>query len=269
LAAAALAARWLKRTRDAAGRLRQGSDGDALHDFRTSLRRLRVLLSSYRGPLGRAATKTVRRRLKLLARSTNAARDAEVWAQWLRGRPGARRATEAAALTKLRVHCEAARGRHKKRLLSHTLKRVYKIADELKRRLARVRGSKRRYGGEAARAIAKAARQMDRRFNVVRRGGAERDAHVARIRVKRLRYLLEPFAARNSRARRIVVALQELQALLGELHDRHGLAAHIGRPAQAEADRLERTLRQAWLRPGLDRRLIADALAFSRALKSR
>jgi CHAD domain-containing protein len=55
-------------------------------------------------------------------------------------------------------------------------------------------------------------------------------AHDARIRAKRLRYLVEPLADTpvGPRARRLVRSLKELQDVLGELHDLHVLADDIG-----------------------------------------
>jgi CYTH domain-containing protein len=47
------------------------------------------------------------------------------------------------------------------------------------------------------------------------------EAHDARISVKRLRYLIEPFAAELPNADDVIRRLESLQDLLGELHDRH------------------------------------------------
>ena len=71
-AAASLSNHWISKAKAATN----------LHDFRTSLRRLRVILSAYRKLLGPVASKGMRRRLKHLSRSTGAWRNTEVWADW-------------------------------------------------------------------------------------------------------------------------------------------------------------------------------------------
>jgi len=265
----ALAAHWLDQAAQAAGRVR---GAEALHDFRTSLRRLRVCLSAYRKELGAAGSRGLRRRFKRLSRETNPGRDAKVRAVWLRGRSRRLRGPGALALKRLAASHEVFLAREQRRFSTRILTRFRSAARLLRRRLQSRPRCGKRYATAAARAVARAAREMDRRFAVVRRGGNERDLHVARIRVKRLRYLLEPFAPKDRRVRSLVAGLQKLQTLLGELHDRHGIAAcrlpQAAAQARDEAARLEGALRRGWLRPGRERRLIRSALAFSRALRA-
>src|SRR4051794_1842066 len=72
----------LERASTAARRLDK-DDPEALHDFRVALRRLRTHQKAYQDVLGRAATKKLRKRLKKIARATNASRDVEVGREWL------------------------------------------------------------------------------------------------------------------------------------------------------------------------------------------
>ncbi len=108
---------------------------------------------------------------------------------------------------------------------------------------------------------------MDRRFKLLRRTEDERDAHIARIRVKRLRYLLDPFKDTGV----LVQQLHQLQTLLGELHDLHTLAAEpfpkAAALARTEIKPLEDLLRKEWLTPKKDRRLTHQARAMARHSK--
>ncbi|MBV9080833.1 MAG: CHAD domain-containing protein, partial [Elusimicrobia bacterium] len=61
----------------AAARRLTSDDPEAIHDFRVALRRLRANVDSFRELLENAASKKIRRRLRRLARDTNASRDAE------------------------------------------------------------------------------------------------------------------------------------------------------------------------------------------------
>jgi CHAD domain-containing protein len=101
----------------------------------------------------------------------------------------------------------------------------------------------------------------------VRRGGTPAQLHAARIRIKRLRYLLEPFARADAAARRLAAQLRELQDLFGKLHDLHELMAcavpPAAEPARLEARRLERDLRRSWLKTGREKRLLSAARCWS------
>ena len=72
-----LALSYLDQIDRAERRLANPSDREALHDFRVGLRRLRSTLSSYRVQLQDSITPSMRRRIRDLARATNAGRDTE------------------------------------------------------------------------------------------------------------------------------------------------------------------------------------------------
>jgi CYTH domain-containing protein len=63
----------------------------------------------------------------------------------------------------------------------------------------------------------------------------EARAHDVRIGAKRLRYLLEPFAADVEGAPAIVARLKALQDVLGELHDAHVFAAELAESLEGAA----------------------------------
>src|SRR5678815_877357 len=56
---------------------------DALHQLRVALRRLRSWIRAYRPELEDTTRRRTLRRLRKLVRTTNGARDAEVWATWI------------------------------------------------------------------------------------------------------------------------------------------------------------------------------------------
>jgi CHAD domain-containing protein len=61
---------------------------DALHDLRVGLRRLRSWLRAFRPELDDTVRGKTRRRLRDLTHATNAARDIEVWIEWIGAQAG-------------------------------------------------------------------------------------------------------------------------------------------------------------------------------------
>ena len=61
----------------------------------------------------------------------------------------------------------------------------------------------------------------------------EAPAHAARIRAKRLRYLLEPHSRRIRGVKPLVERLRQLQDLLGNLHDLHVMIGEIDSAVEA------------------------------------
>ncbi|MDD5629313.1 MAG: CHAD domain-containing protein [Elusimicrobia bacterium] len=261
-AAARWARHWLAEARASALRLGSDSDPEALHDFRTSLRRLRVVLSAYRDFLGPAGARPLRSRLRKLSHATGPPRDAQVWTAWLQthGAP-------CEISRRLVVHLEAVAAHCRQEFLCQGLPEFEAAGRSLEGRLERLQPCPARFDEAARRAVRKAAKRLDRRLQPVRRGGTPAQMHVARIRAKRLRYLLEPFARAQPRVRKMAGRLRVLQDLLGKLHDLHELSgcgvAPASEPARLEARRLERVLRRKWLEPGRDRRLVSSALRWS------
>src|SRR5512137_2714843 len=81
--ARAVALALLADATDAAARAGGAADADALHDFRVAVRRLRSTLRAWRPALGSSLRRKDLRKLRRVARATNAARDAEVTLEWL------------------------------------------------------------------------------------------------------------------------------------------------------------------------------------------
>jgi CHAD domain-containing protein/CYTH domain-containing protein len=219
---------------DAAGALAAGSGEEPLHDFRVAVRRLRSALRTYRPWLEAGVRRRHERRLKKIARSTNAARDAEVQLAWLAAREeeltATQRAGHAAAMARFeaRVHGgpDAARvaARHEK------------AARKLRRRLERYERTVQTgedegasFGAVLASLVTEHAAALAAAMGAIRGPADQEDAHAARIEGKRLRYLLEPLRGlRGADATDAIAELKRLQDLLGELHDAHVLSGELG-----------------------------------------
>jgi CHAD domain-containing protein len=235
-------ARWLVMQASRACRQlrRRQPASQALHDFRVTLRRLRTWLAV--GDNAAGVTRKSHKRLRRLARLSNAARDYEVQAAWLAEHATPSLEPEAPALVWLKssLHrpsvqqCAAAR---------RDLSRKWpKLARRLRRQL---RGnSPRRSGGDCGEAVAadvaRHARRLRQTLGHIKsvRDGAS--AHRARISTKRLRYLLEPFQDDFEPVRNVVKELVVLQDLLGEWRDRELILQVLARSAEQAASRTTR-----------------------------
>ena len=245
----------------AAERLETGRGAESLHDFRVGIRRLRAALRAYRPWLGKAASRTLRDRLRALARSTNEERDAEVQEAWIRA---SRRKAPA------RVRDEISRllrdGRRHVRSRRKLVEEFTAIEAKLRRRLESVAPSGAEFSEVytvlAAEHVEKAASCLA----AIRGPDDVAKVHRARIVAKQLRYLLEPVAAEHAALRASVDVLAALQDALGELRDAQVFTDRwTRRPARAfspaavsyllnrnaeRCDRLFQDLRDRWLGRG-------------------
>ncbi|MBL0275621.1 MAG: CHAD domain-containing protein [Anaeromyxobacter sp.] len=248
----------------AAARLLVPGQGEALHDLRVALRRLRATLDALEPLLGGAATEKQRRRLRRAAGRTGQARDAEVLGAWLAGARERLQAPYRGALDWVADRVERARQRGAAAVAARALPKLSKALPRLSRRLARAapQAAAPPPGAPAtlAAALAPPLRARVAALREALRGvaGADDEAalHRARLEAKRLRYLLEPLrGATGADATSAVEALRGLQEVLGEWHD--GLVAHRALEAalvEAAAERTRwrgRGAGDADLRPGL------------------
>jgi CHAD domain-containing protein len=204
--------------------------GEAVHKMRVATRRTRSLLSTYRPLLDRSVTDPLRAELKWLAGALGEARDAQV--MWDRldamvaAEPGdlATRAVRERMDAELRATHEGAQAAAVEALGSARYFRLLDALEDLARQPpwtalalgsaqdvlpARVRKDWRR-----VRSLVRAARRLD--------PGEERDRQLHEVRkaAKRLRYAAEvvvPVFGRK--AGRLAVAAEDMQEVLGDLHD--------------------------------------------------
>ena len=223
----------------AAQALERQDDDEALHDFRVALRRLRSVLRAFRPWVAETVRRKHEKRLKRLARETNAARDAEVQLAWL--------STEREALASGRCQAgfdlltsrlgerrEQAHGGHA-RLVGRYHKTSERLRKRLRTYLVRLDAAERvPFSAVMGGLLSHQLEVVRSRLAAVRGASDEQRIHRARIEAKRLRYLLE--ALRQSGQvdpRPAVKHMKRLQDLLGELHDSHVLATEL---ANALAD---------------------------------
>ena len=265
--AATVALAYLDDAAAAAARLDDRTDADALHDFRVALRRLRVTVRAYPG-VHESVPKKQRSKLRKLARSTNAARDAEVQIAWFRDRSARFTPTERAALGPLRARLRARR----RKALTDTHRAVPERFGKLERKLRRhLTELQSRAGGHEApfRVVAvgtlvQHVAELGSRLRSASPSSAPAELHATRIAAKRLRYLLEPVRSGMPNGNRLVQRLKDLQDLLGALTDAHELElvlADGGADAttatnllRAEVAALFTKLRDEWSTAGTARR---------------
>jgi CHAD domain-containing protein len=237
--AARLASLHLEAAERAHRRFGNPVDAEALHDFRVALRRLRSLLGAYRNWLGAAAGARMRRRLRRISRATGPARDAEVAAKWLSGRKPVAATAELQAWF-ARRHETGERKRDK------ALRDFPDVSARLRIALERVAGLRKpgheppTFAAASARLVEDHVTALVEALAAIGAAGGHETVHRARIRGKRLRYLLEPFAGPVVFVRGPLRRLERFQDLSGELCDRYTFGRALERAAEAEAVRRAR-----------------------------
>ncbi|HEY6157851.1 MAG TPA: CHAD domain-containing protein [Gemmatimonadales bacterium] len=239
-AAALIGLTLLEGARAALGRLADPDDTEALHDFRVALRRLRSTLRGFRPELGDAVPKKLQRRLRDLARTTGAGRDAEVQLAWIRDHAGALGRGSRGGLAWLRARLLDRRDRAYAAIREEVPPQFRRLERRVRRALNRATSDRDRspgqpsFGTAATRLLRDQAVDLEQALDAARSPGDESAIHNARIAVKRVRYLLETLAGALADAAVLVAPCRRLQDLLGELHDAHVLAEELG-DAVAEA----------------------------------
>jgi len=249
-------------TRTALRRLDDPDDGEALHDFRVALRRLRTTLRGFRPELGEAVPKKLQRRLRDVARATSAGRDAEVQLAWIRDHSGAVGRGSRGGLLWLRARLVGRRDRAYAGIREDLPPLFGRLERRVRRALTRAQNDRSdaspghpSFGTAAARVLREQTAELEQELAALRSPGDEAAIHGARIAVKRVRYLLESLAGDVADAAALAVRCKELQDLLGELHDAHVLVEELGDAvADAAAERARRlhalTVRGRADRPG-------------------
>ena len=232
---------------DAARRLHEGTDPDALHDFRVGLRRARTALRAFRPWLGERPPRKLEKKLKRLAKATNAQRDAEVQIEWLESKrellaPNRRGAGLEYLVDWIRTHAD---GIDAQELVARYRRASQKLARALGTYTRRVEpdpSGQVAFGATMAALLRDQLEVLRQRLDAIQDALDEKATHSARIAAKRLRYLMEPLRGnRHADTREAVKHLKQLQDVLGDLHDAHVLAHEIEDAlASAEAERARR-----------------------------
>jgi CHAD domain-containing protein len=194
---------YLDRTDEAVRRLVKRGDEEALHDFRVSLRRLRSNLQAYAPYLATAVSAKRRRKIGKLAAATGGGRDAEVHVAWLEARTADVTAVDAPGFDMLLYELRTGRDAGYGTAVKRAARKFRKLDRGLRRRLDELETAARASGLEdgvrfrtaVERRLPEYAGELDLHLSRVHAPADEAEAHRARIRAKRLRYLLEPIAA--------------------------------------------------------------------------
>jgi CHAD domain-containing protein/CYTH domain-containing protein len=230
-----VALQFLSEAGDAFVRLGNADDTEALHDFRVALRRLRSWERAYRSYLESSVGRRLRRRLRDLARATNASRDREVQLDWLRQVREELADAERPGADWLIARIEAAKRESDADVASAVAADFAELRARLERQLATYERTVPVSGAADERSFASATAPLARRLaddlrehlDRVRSDADEEEGHEARIAGKRLRYLMEPIAHLLPDAKAAVRDLKRLQDALGEMHDAHVLLAEV------------------------------------------
>jgi CHAD domain-containing protein/CYTH domain-containing protein len=280
-AARGLALSFLDDAAKASSRLGDESDTEALHDFRVGLRRLRTLLKSYRDLLEDSVSKKQRRTLRELASSTGSARDSEVQLAWLARQESRLKAQDQDAWQWLSARLETRRARSYAQLREETVAAFRALEQKLRRGLSRYTAhlgpdaSRTTFSALAGERVRAAGDELEATLCAIASPGDVEGCHEARIRAKRLRYLIEPLrdTSFEEAANALVKSIKGLQELLGELHDAHVLASEVATAlvesaserARAQHDALYVTDRATATAPPKDMR--AGLLAVDRLIR--
>ena len=234
-AARRLALKALSAARAAERRLDDRSDPEALHDFRVAIRRLRSLLRAYKPQLESSVRKKDRARLRELQQATGGAREADVALEWLTKQQRDLAPEHLTGLNWLSATL-LARRRECSQALDEELRQAFtRTAEKMEERLAIMRREQNllaeRPHVSFARTLANlteahATDLLVQLGQIARMDDAEA-LHNARIKSKRLRYLLEPVRAYVGEAQAVVKKTKRLQELLGDLNDVHVLMDEI------------------------------------------
>ena len=230
-------------------RLDDPSDGEALHDFRVALRRLRSWLRAFDEELHGSIRKKYRRRLTEISRAAGTARDAQVHVAWLRDIEESLRTRERAGAEWL-LHRVVDNQREADAALRTILAEQFKgtaaaLAKDLSTYTVRVDlrepiASQTLAQSMAPRVVA-LGQALGDRLGAVHSMQDQAVAHAARIAGKRLRYVLEPVAAAVEGGTALLKRLRLLQEVVGEMHDVHVVAEDVIQAAEdAGADQARR-----------------------------
>jgi CHAD domain-containing protein len=221
----------------AADRLAHARDNEALHDFRVAVRKLRSWLRAFDKELGASVRRRDRRALRTLVRATSFGRDTEVQLEWLARVAKSKDAQRKHGATRLSEYI-----REQQRLAGDSFDEsciddFTDLHKQLMKRFEKTLDDSDDDEPTLAHAIAAEVPThvdaLTAALHAVHAFDDETPAHEARIAAKRLRYLLEPAAARERLAAAMVDRLKTMQDDLGELHDMHVLG-HVLREAIAD-----------------------------------
>lgn len=257
-----LALSFLDQAAEARPRLSDPADEEGLHDFRVGLRRLRSCLKAYDSWLD--IPKKLAKRLKRLAGSTGPGRDTEVQIEWLRGQGSHLSSHHRAGLAWLVARLEERMREAYEEMEDEVADEFGKLEKDLRARLSVYRAEihldaqahRSTLAEVTAGILHRQVEEFESLFARVENPDQVKEAHEARIRAKRVRYLLEPLVEEIPGAGPVVKRFKGLQDLLGELHDAHVLEAELVEAVGAAAAERARRILEISLADAPDENLL-------------
>lgn len=230
---------WVK----ARARLEDPMDQEALHDFRVALRRLRTLVRAFRPPHQPLLPRRLRRRLGRFAEATGEGRDLEVQIEWVRAQLPALTPRHRSGARWMLSRLEERQRSANAELRGVVTKRFDPLQDRLRSALADAQSggdatarNHHTAGQQVGRVVLRWTANLESQLDRIRTIADDGPGHTARIAVKRLRYVLEPFPAEVPAIPPAVAKLKRLQDLLGDLHDSHRIAGALLNELRTAAD---------------------------------
>lgn len=217
-------------------------DSDALHQMRIELRRLRVWLKLTRSDV--KTNQSTCKRLKTLTNASNPLRDHEVILAWL-----SRAQTQIEDMPALGILIEYGK---------QTYQQSAKLSFSKKNGLEPQ--AKHKKGIGLGIWLEKTVEQRVKQIEQLLLSEMD-DIHLARIEIKYLRYLLEPFTNTSDNAENLAKWCKEIQDVLGNFHDVQIFRSHL---AEFAGWVIDRELTQIAMLPGKQSKAITKAFANAR-----
>ena len=185
------------------------NDLDALHNMRVDLRRLRVWVKLTRDEV--KTNQKANKQLKALAKASNPLRDHEVMLSWL-----ALAKNQIGGVSALDNLIEYGKQAYKQQSTQLIFSTKQSLAPQPKQKIS--------VGLEQW--LEKTLEQRIKLIDQLLHTGMG-DAHLARIEIKYLRYLLEPFSSSVKNSKELVSWCKEVQEILGDFHDLQVFRSHL------------------------------------------
>ena len=240
-AAAIIASVQLDKAHEAYLRLSKNPHPDALHDFRVGMRQLRSTFNAYPAAFP-SLSKKLRKRMRLLARDTNKARDADVQLNWLQRNERQMRGETRLGYRWLVRQLELRAAEAHRVLRVDVLDDFLSLEQQARAVLAHnetldsVEIDATSLGQLCGEHLEELATELTYHLRHIETREDEDQLHAARLCGKRIRYLLSPLRAELKASDSVIRRLQRLQDLLGDYHD-----------VQVFGDRLRRLIKKATL----------------------
>jgi CHAD domain-containing protein len=226
---------------DAARRVQDGSDREAIHDVRVAIRRLVATLKLWGSDDPDAADGVVVRSFRRLRRRLGEVRELEVQVGWLEPRVCDHGSEAAEILARMQKRLLRSLDRAKQRLRGRRLKRLGKLLKLLAAEFDLTAADEAMVLVRAQQRVAKLGRAAHDALANARATSSAEELHEARLRIKKWRYAIESLRdIEPTTPLPELGPLREIQEVLGDIHDRWTLREVLAEmTASVPADSLQ------------------------------